>query len=234
MGSSPGSWRWPTGSMPGPPSGATSTALAGRRRPPGDAGQPGAGGSTPSREGPHHRHRGLSGGDPGGPGHLRARAVVVPANPDPERLHQPEVKILSDGMGSPWPSPSTSAWTRWIRPPGSSKRSIIKTADPVATGSRWRLRHLSPPAPPPPPLPTPPPPSIPRSPGPSAPNDPGAGRPGPLHLRRLPGPGRLAGPPPRRAPTPAPTSWSWGSPSPIPWPTAPPSSGPPSRPWRRG
>ncbi len=58
-------------------------------------------------------------------------AVVTRSNPDPNRLHQPEVKILSDEMGAPLVEPIRVRLDELNADTGELKRTIIKTADPV-------------------------------------------------------------------------------------------------------
>ncbi|MEX0856480.1 MAG: HD domain-containing phosphohydrolase [Gemmatimonadota bacterium] len=56
--------------------------------------------------------------------------VVTRANPDPERPHQPEVKILADEMGMPLPEPIVARLDEADPATGQARRTIIKTADP--------------------------------------------------------------------------------------------------------
>jgi HD-GYP domain-containing protein (c-di-GMP phosphodiesterase class II) len=60
--------------------------------------------------------------------------VVMRTNPDPRKLHQPEVKILSDGMGLPLAEPYNVQMDEVDPVNGELKRSIIKTADPQRYG----------------------------------------------------------------------------------------------------
>ncbi len=60
--------------------------------------------------------------------------VVTKANPDPKKLHQPEIKILSDEMGTPLAIPRTVRLDELDETTGDLKRSIIKTADPNRYG----------------------------------------------------------------------------------------------------
>jgi len=60
--------------------------------------------------------------------------VVVRTNTDPKKLHQPEVKILSDGMGLPLAEPYNIQMDEADPTTGGLKRSIIKTADPQRYG----------------------------------------------------------------------------------------------------
>lgn len=57
--------------------------------------------------------------------------VVTRANPDPERPHQPEVKILADEMGVPLASPRTVRLDEIDPDTGAPRRTVIKTADPT-------------------------------------------------------------------------------------------------------
>lgn len=61
-------------------------------------------------------------------------AVVTRANPDPARLHQPEVKVVSDPMGVPLPDPVVVRLDQIDPRTGEARRSIIKTADPKRYG----------------------------------------------------------------------------------------------------
>jgi len=61
-------------------------------------------------------------------------AVVSRANTVPERLHQPEVKILSDPMGVPVARPYVVRLDEVDPSTGQLRRSIIKTANPVRYG----------------------------------------------------------------------------------------------------
>ncbi len=63
-------------------------------------------------------------------------AIVTRANPDPARLHQPQVKILADSMGTPLVTPEVTTLDRIDPRTGSPIRSIIKTADPNRYGVR--------------------------------------------------------------------------------------------------
>ncbi|MEX0935371.1 MAG: HD domain-containing phosphohydrolase [Gemmatimonadota bacterium] len=58
-------------------------------------------------------------------------AVVTRANSDPQRLHQPEVKILSDSMGVPLAEPVAARLDEKDPGSGEFKRAVIKTADPT-------------------------------------------------------------------------------------------------------
>lgn len=61
-------------------------------------------------------------------------AVVVRANGDGKRLHQPEVKILADSMGVPLQTPMIVSLDEIDPSTGAPLRSIIKTTDPVKYG----------------------------------------------------------------------------------------------------
>lgn len=61
-------------------------------------------------------------------------AVVMAANPVPDRIHQPVVKIISDGMGRPLAKPLLVDLS--IDSDGAAGRSIIKTTDPAKYGVR--------------------------------------------------------------------------------------------------
>lgn len=61
-------------------------------------------------------------------------AVVTRPNPDPARLHQPEVKILSDPMGVPMADPEVVRLDQVDPATGKPRRSIIRTADPKRYG----------------------------------------------------------------------------------------------------
>jgi HD-GYP domain-containing protein (c-di-GMP phosphodiesterase class II) len=63
-------------------------------------------------------------------------AVVTRANSDPNRLHQPEVKVLADSMGVPLPTPQVARLDALNPSTGGLKRTIIKTADPAKYGIR--------------------------------------------------------------------------------------------------
>lgn len=60
--------------------------------------------------------------------------VVVRANPDPTRLHEPIVRILSDSMGNAVAEPVTVDLGEVDPATGAPKRTIIKTADPQKYG----------------------------------------------------------------------------------------------------
>lgn len=61
-------------------------------------------------------------------------AVVVAPNPDPQRIHQPIVKVISDGWGMPLADPPTVDLSETDPATGAPKRSIIKTTDPQKYG----------------------------------------------------------------------------------------------------
>jgi len=58
-------------------------------------------------------------------------AVVTRANPDPKRPHQPEVKVLADGMGMPLSEPIVARLDELDDNTGQPLRTIIKTTDPA-------------------------------------------------------------------------------------------------------
>lgn len=62
--------------------------------------------------------------------------VVVQANPDPERLHQPKVKIISDPMGGGAAEPRVVELDEEDPATGRPRRSIIKTANAERYGVR--------------------------------------------------------------------------------------------------
>ncbi|HEX2204351.1 MAG TPA: HD domain-containing phosphohydrolase [Longimicrobium sp.] len=61
-------------------------------------------------------------------------AVVVAANPNPEALHQPVVKVIYDAMGIPIASPPTIDLSAADPATGRPARTIIKTTDPDRYG----------------------------------------------------------------------------------------------------
>jgi len=61
-------------------------------------------------------------------------AVVSGVNPDPERLHQPTVKVISDSLGVPVSDPPTLDLSEIDAATGSPVRTIIKTTDPEKYG----------------------------------------------------------------------------------------------------
>jgi HD-GYP domain-containing protein (c-di-GMP phosphodiesterase class II) len=62
-------------------------------------------------------------------------AVVVSANPDPDHLHQPVVRVISDTMGAPLADPVTVDLSV-TDVTGKPARTIIKTTDPQKYGVR--------------------------------------------------------------------------------------------------
>jgi HD-GYP domain-containing protein (c-di-GMP phosphodiesterase class II) len=63
-------------------------------------------------------------------------AVVVARNPDPARLHQPLVRIVSDAMGMMLPDPATTDLAEFDPGTGAPRRTIIKTTQPEKYGIR--------------------------------------------------------------------------------------------------
>ncbi len=63
-------------------------------------------------------------------------AVVMRTNPDPKRLHQPEVKLLADTMGVPLSTPTLCRLDELDPSTGEPRRTIIKTTDPERYGIR--------------------------------------------------------------------------------------------------
>ena len=63
-------------------------------------------------------------------------AVVSGVNPDPQRLHQPRVKVISDSMGVPVSDPTTLDLSELDPSSGRPFRQIIKTTDPQKYGIR--------------------------------------------------------------------------------------------------
>ncbi len=63
-------------------------------------------------------------------------AVVSETNPDPDKLHLPRVRIISDAMGAPLGTPLD--WDLSTKDPetGSLSRTILKTTDPQKYGIR--------------------------------------------------------------------------------------------------
>jgi len=55
--------------------------------------------------------------------------IVTRPNPDAARLHQPEIKIISDPMGVPLADPQVARLDEMDPATGQPKRAIIKTAD---------------------------------------------------------------------------------------------------------
>lgn len=62
--------------------------------------------------------------------------VVVSPNPDPNRMHQPRIKVISDRMGVSLPEPVTVDLADSDPVTGKSLRTIIKHADPQKYGVR--------------------------------------------------------------------------------------------------
>jgi HD-GYP domain-containing protein (c-di-GMP phosphodiesterase class II) len=63
-------------------------------------------------------------------------AVVTGRNPDPARLHQPLVRIISDGMGIMSANPPTVDLSEVDGRTGKPRRAIVKTVDPDRFGVR--------------------------------------------------------------------------------------------------
>jgi HD-GYP domain-containing protein (c-di-GMP phosphodiesterase class II) len=63
-------------------------------------------------------------------------AVVVARNPDPKRVHQPVVKIISDTAGIVLAKPFTADLSEPDPATGKPKRAIVKTIDPDQYGIR--------------------------------------------------------------------------------------------------
>ncbi len=61
-------------------------------------------------------------------------AVVSGVNKDPEKLHQPQVRVISDSMGMPLPELVTLDLSNVDPATGLAARTIIKTADPEKYG----------------------------------------------------------------------------------------------------
>ena len=61
-------------------------------------------------------------------------AVVARSNPDPDQLHRPVVRIISDPMGNPLPKPVSLDLSEPDPEHGQAGRSIIKTTDPEKYG----------------------------------------------------------------------------------------------------
>jgi HD-GYP domain-containing protein (c-di-GMP phosphodiesterase class II) len=60
--------------------------------------------------------------------------VVSGVNKDPNKLHQPVVKVISDALGVPLPEPKTLDLSVSDPETGAPPRSIIKTTDPEKYG----------------------------------------------------------------------------------------------------
>jgi len=63
-------------------------------------------------------------------------AVVAQVNPDPELLHRPKVKVISDPVGLPLPEPKTLDLAEADPATGQPRHQIIKTTDPQKYGIR--------------------------------------------------------------------------------------------------
>lgn len=63
-------------------------------------------------------------------------AVVVSANPERERIHQPVVRIIADAFGLPLAAPITADLAEANPETGAPMRTIIKTTDPDRYGIR--------------------------------------------------------------------------------------------------
>jgi len=63
-------------------------------------------------------------------------AVVTARNPDPRRLHQPVVKVISDAMGMMLATPVTVDLAELNPETGEPLRAIVKTTDPDKYGIR--------------------------------------------------------------------------------------------------
>jgi HD-GYP domain-containing protein (c-di-GMP phosphodiesterase class II) len=63
-------------------------------------------------------------------------AVVAQVNPDPELLHRPKVKVISDPVGLPLSEPTTIDLAETDPATGAPKHQIIKTTDPQKYGIR--------------------------------------------------------------------------------------------------
>ncbi len=62
--------------------------------------------------------------------------LVYAANPDPVKLHQPMVKVISDGYGRPLGEPALVDLSAVDEATGLPARTIIKTTDPARYGIR--------------------------------------------------------------------------------------------------
>ncbi len=63
-------------------------------------------------------------------------AVVAQVNPDPELLHRPKVRVISDPVGLPLSEPKTLDLAEADAATGAAKHQIIKTTDPQKYGIR--------------------------------------------------------------------------------------------------
>jgi HD-GYP domain-containing protein (c-di-GMP phosphodiesterase class II) len=63
-------------------------------------------------------------------------AVVASVSKDPDRLHQPVVKVISDAMGMPLTEPESLDLSRVDPATGRPVRTIVKTTDPQKYGIR--------------------------------------------------------------------------------------------------
>jgi HD-GYP domain-containing protein (c-di-GMP phosphodiesterase class II) len=63
-------------------------------------------------------------------------AVVTARNPDPARMHQPVVRIISDGMGIMMADPPTADLSDADPATNRPRRTIVKTVDPERFGIR--------------------------------------------------------------------------------------------------
>jgi hypothetical protein len=63
-------------------------------------------------------------------------AVVTARNPDRSRVHQPVVRIVSDGMGVMIADPPTVDLSETDPATGKPRRTIVKTVDPDRFGIR--------------------------------------------------------------------------------------------------
>jgi HD-GYP domain-containing protein (c-di-GMP phosphodiesterase class II) len=63
-------------------------------------------------------------------------AVVSQVNSDPELLHRPQVKVISDPVGLPLAEPKTLDLAEADPTTGAAKHQIIKTTDPQKYGIR--------------------------------------------------------------------------------------------------
>jgi HD-GYP domain-containing protein (c-di-GMP phosphodiesterase class II) len=63
-------------------------------------------------------------------------AVVAQVNPDPQLLHRPKVKVISDPVGLPLPEPKLLDLAEADPATGAARHQIIKTTDPQKYGIR--------------------------------------------------------------------------------------------------